>query len=69
MRIKLRDFIIFIAGAEFFHTLSHIILPFFISLPLDLNFMILTKQLNFWVIIINALITILLLWWASRLRS
>ncbi|STY29170.1 Uncharacterised protein [Legionella wadsworthii] len=65
----LRDVIIFFAGAEFFHTVSHIILPFFISMPINLGFMILTPHFNLWIIGINALITLLLLWWACRLKS
>jgi len=64
-----RDLIIFLAGAEFFHTLSHIILPFFIKLPLDMKFMVFTASLNKWTIVINAFITIGLLWWASRMKS
>lgn len=66
---KLRDVVIFLAGAEFFHTLSHIILPYFITLPLNMEFMILTPSLNMWTIIINAIITIALLWWASRIKA
>lgn len=66
--LKLRDVAIFFAGAEFFHTLSHIILPYFITLPLNMNFMMFTPELNIWAIVINALITIALLWWASRIR-
>lgn len=66
---KLRDFVLFFAGAEFFHTLSHIILPYFITLPLDMRFMMFTSKLNIWAIIINTIITILLLWWASRLNK
>ncbi|KTD70030.1 MULTISPECIES: hypothetical protein [Legionella] len=66
---KLRDVVIFFAGAEFFHTLSHIILPYFITLPLDMGFMMFTSKLNICAIIINAIITILLLWWASRLNN
>ena len=65
---KLRDVVVFIAGAEFFHTLSHIFLPYFTGLPLHLKFMELTATLNAWIIVINAIITIALLWWASRLR-
>lgn len=65
--LKLRDVIIFLAGAEFFHTLSHIILPYFVALPIQLSFMALTPNLNLLIIIINAIITLLLLWWASRL--
>lgn len=66
--LKLRDVLIFLAGAEFFHTLSHIILPFFITLPIDLRFMVFTPSWNIWAIIINAAITVLLLWWASRIK-
>lgn len=65
---KLRDVIIFLAGAEFFHTLSHIILPYFITLPLNMGIMTLTSTMNISIIIINAIVTIALLWWASRLR-
>lgn len=66
--LNLRDIVIFFAGAEFFHTLSHIILPYFIILPLDMKFMIFTTSLNKWAIIINAFITIALLWWARRIK-
>ncbi len=66
--LKLRDVLIFLAGAEFFHTLSHIILPYFVTLPLQLSFMTLTPNLNLFIIVINAIITILLLWWASRIK-
>ena len=67
--LKLRDVVIFLAGAEFFHTLSHIILPYFITLPLNMNFMMFTPSLNTWAIAINAIITIALLWWASRIKA
>lgn len=66
---SLRDFVIFLAGAEFFHTLSHLLLPYFISLPLDIKFIVLTTTMNIWVVAINALITIALLWWAKRLSK
>lgn len=66
--LKLRDVIIFLAGAEFFHTLSHIILPYFISLPITFKYMVFTSTINIWAIIINALVTIALLWWACRLK-
>lgn len=65
----LRDVVIFIAGAEFFHTLSHIALPFFIAFPLDLGFMQFTSTTNYWAIAINAVITIGLLWWACKLKK
>jgi len=66
--VKLRDVVIFFAGAEFFHTISHFILPYFINLPIDMKFMVFTPTINVWAIVINAIITIALLWWAYRLR-
>lgn len=67
MGIKLRDVAIFLAGAEFFHTLSHIILPYFMTLPVDMKVVVLTSTINMWAVIINALITILLIVWAKKL--
>lgn len=64
-----RDFIIFLAGAEFFHTLTHILIPLFIKLPLEINSFMFTQRMNFWAIILNAIITLLLLWWAARLSK
>lgn len=66
--LKLRDVVIFFAGAEFFHTISHIILPYFITLPIDMKFIVFTSTINIWAVVINAIITIALLWWASRLN-
>lgn len=65
--ITLRDVVIFFAGFQFFHTIDHLIIPFYIKLPYDLGFMVLTPTINFWAIIINAFITLLLLWWAYKL--
>ncbi|HAT1722187.1 TPA: hypothetical protein I8Y83_002736 [Legionella pneumophila] len=62
-----RDIVLFFAGFEFFHTLAHVFFAFLV--PLDLKFIILTPTLNTWSIVINALITLALLWWAKRLRS
>jgi hypothetical protein len=67
--IKLRDVIIFLAGAEFFHTLSHIILPFFITLPVHTPIIEVTNSVNYAAISINAIITLLLLWWAKKLSK
>lgn len=63
----LRDLIIFLAGAEFFHTLSHIILAYSVNFPLEMKFITVTSTLNLWAIIINLIITIILLWLAVRL--
>lgn len=65
---SLKNVLIFLAGAEFFHTLSHIILPYVINLPIVIKGIEFTSTVNLWVIVINAIITILLLWWASRVK-
>lgn len=65
---SLRDFVIFLAGAEFFHTLSHFLLFYFLKLPMDMKVVVLTPSLNIWAIVINGIITILLLWWAHKLK-
>lgn len=65
----LRDVVIFFAGAEFFHTLNHLLLPYMMQLPVDLNFMQLTETLNWWSVGINGVITVLLLWWATKLKK
>lgn len=64
---NLRDFVVFLAGAEFFHTLSHVMIIYMGILPMDLKIVTLTADMNLWAIIINALLTLLLLWWAKRL--
>ncbi len=62
-----KELVIFFAGAEAFHTISHILIGYLHILPIKLFSITWTQQLNFWAIIINAVITALLLWWASRL--
>lgn len=66
--ITLKNVLIFLAGAEFFHTLSHIILPYLVKLPLETKVTTLTSTLNFWAIIINAIITLVLLWLATMVK-
>lgn len=68
MRCNLRDWVVFFAGAQFFHTVSHIMLPYFMTLPVDMKVVVLTANMNFWAIGINAIIMVLLLWWAKKLN-
>ena len=63
-----RDVIIFFAGAQVFHTLSHIILNFTDTLPINVFSITWTQQLNVAAIAINGLITVGLLWWSSKLK-
>lgn len=67
MMISLRDVIIFLAGAQAFHTISHIAIGYLHILPIKIFGINWTQQLNLFAIIINAVITILLLWWVSKL--
>lgn len=67
MLTTLKEWVIFFAGAEAFHTFSHIIFYFSGALPVTFYTIVVTQQLNLWAIIINAVITILLLWWAYKL--
>lgn len=64
-----RDVIVFLAGAEFFHTLSHIFINYYIVLPLSTKLIVLTPRMNLIAITVNAIITFLLLWWASKLKK
>jgi hypothetical protein len=64
---SLKEFVIFLAGASTFHTLSHMLIGYMGILPI--NFLNITwdQRLNFIAIIANAGITALLFWWAYTL--
>lgn len=63
-----KEIIIFLAGAEAFHTLSHIAINLSGALPIHWFFITWDQQLNITAIIINAVVTLLLLWWSSKLK-
>jgi hypothetical protein len=65
------DALVFFAGAEAFHTLSHVWLGLSGMLPVEISFppMTITPSLNLFAIIVNALITIGLLYGARRLTK
>lgn len=65
--LKKRDVILVLAGAQLFHTVSHIIIYYSGTLPIQFFFINWTAQMNVWAIAINAIITAALFWWASRL--
>lgn len=64
-----RDWVIFFAGFEAFHTISHIIIAFSINLPFATNYFVLTSTLNTWAIAINAVITVVLIGLAKWLSK
>lgn len=63
-----REMIIFFAGAQTFHTISHIIMGYANVLPIQMFSINWTAQLNMYAIIINAVIMGALLWWAARTK-
>jgi hypothetical protein len=69
VRMSKRDIVIFLAGAEFFHTIFRIVMPHVINFPIVLPFVVVTETMNNYAIGVNAVITILLLWYARRLKD
>ena len=63
---SVRDVIVFLAGAEFFHTLSHIFIRYFVTLPMPTKLIEITTNLNNTAIVINGIITIILIFLAMR---
>jgi len=63
-----RDTLVFLAGAQAFHTISHVILNFTDTLPITVFSITWTQQLNVLAIAINGLATVGLFWWISRLK-
>ena len=64
-----RELVIFLAGMEAFHTLSHIWLPFAVDVPMKLKFprMTFTARWNIAAIVVNAVVTVLLMEWVGHL--
>ncbi len=63
-----RDIVIFFAGAQVFHTITHFMLGISGILPARFFSILVTPQLNFFAIIINAVIALALIIWASRMH-
>lgn len=66
---SLKNVLIFLAGAAFFHTLSHILLPIYLDLPLQIKGMVFTSTMNNWAIAFSGAVTVVLLWFASKAKS
>ena len=66
-----RDVVVFFAGAEAFHTLSHIGLGMSGLLPMSVSWfpVEVTPGLNAFAVVVNALVTCGLLYWAHRLTK
>jgi len=63
-----REVVIFFAGVEAFHTLSHLVLSVSGQLPMRVFGFNVTAGLNVWAIVVNAAVTVALFWWASKVR-
>lgn len=63
-----RDILMFLAGAMVFHTVSHIFLPVLGLLPMQVFSFVLTYQVNVVIIIMSALVSVGLLWWARNTK-
>ena len=63
-----REMLVFLTGAQAFHTLSHLWLGFAVALPMQLKRrrMSVTPALNTFAVVVNALIAAALLWWAAK---
>lgn len=66
--LTLKNVLIFFAGFEAYHALMHVMLPFLVDLPLQMKGFVLTPSLNTWGIVVNGIIALALLWWASRVK-
>jgi hypothetical protein len=62
-----KDWVMFATGAQAFHTLTHIILPFTNCMPIKFMFFTVGPTFNIAAIVINLVATALLFWWASKL--
>ncbi len=67
MMFTTREIAILLAGAQTFHTLSHILIMYTGSLPIKVFSFRWTKDWNLGAIMINAAITAALFWWISML--
>lgn len=63
-----RELLLFLAGFELFHTISHIVIAKLGDTPVKVYFPEETwRKWNFWTIIVNGVITLGLLIWASKI--
>lgn len=63
----MRDLMVFLAGAVFFHAISHIWIAYSGLLPLHTKFVLLTTELNTYAIIGSFVLMIILLFIAKKM--
>lgn len=67
--MNLKNILIFLAGAEFFHTIVHVLIHYTVKLPLVTSVYTLTPQVNNLGIGINAFVTLALLYLAMQQKE
>lgn len=66
---SLRDFVVFLAGVAFLHTISHLFLAYMVTLPMDFRFMVLTPGINTGAVIVSGIVTVVLIVIAARMAK
>lgn len=63
----LRDVVVFFAGVETMHAVSHVFMHYYVTLPLHTSFVEITAHMNNVAIVVNAVVAVLLIVWAMRM--
>ena len=61
-----RDILIFLAGAQVFHTFSHIVIALTQTLPINILGWNYTQHINIYMTLINLVVAVWLLWLAKK---
>lgn len=64
-----KNVFIFLAGAVFFHALSHFLLPYYVTLPIQVGTMTITSELNMIIAWVSLAFSVGLLFAAKRCRE
>jgi len=63
----LRDVVVFLAGAETMHAVSHVFMHYYVTFPFHTSLVEVTSQMNNIGMIVNAVVAVLLIVWAMRM--
>ncbi len=65
----IRDLMIFLAGASFFHGISHIVIEYMGMLPLHTKYVVLTHELNLYAIVGSFVLMLIFMMIAKKLKK
>jgi hypothetical protein len=65
----LKNILIFLAGAMAMHTVSHLVLPYYMEMPVVSKMVTVTTAVNWFIVIISGLITAALIYAAYRISK